>query len=199
MVRHRVRIRFRKAGDLRLIGHHDLARAWERTFRRAGVVLRASEGFRPKPRMVFACPLALGVVGADEPLDVELAEPLSADEIRARLSDRLPAGLSINSVEVLSDDAPKPRAVRVTFESAVPAERHAAVAERIAQATAMPTAGERLTAFLDEIALADGRLRFISRVTSAGTTRPRDLLAWLGLDDLDEQGLFLTRTKVELA
>lgn len=184
---------------MRLIGHHDLARVWERTFRRAGIVLRMSEGFRPKPRMVFASPLALGVVGADEPLDVELAEPRSADEVRVLVSERLPEGLSINRVEVLADDAPKIRAVRVTFEAPVPVERQAALAERIAQTATPPISGERTLAFVDEIALADGRLRFAARVTPEGTTRPRDLLAWLGLDDLDEQGLFLTRTAVELA
>ena len=36
MVRQRVRIRFAKQGDLRLIGHRDLMRTWERLFRRAG-------------------------------------------------------------------------------------------------------------------------------------------------------------------
>lgn len=184
---------------MRLIGHHDLARVWERTFRRAGIVLRMSEGFRPKPRMVFASALAMGVVGADEPLDVELAEPRSADEIRTLLSGRLPEGLRIKSVEVLPADAPKPRAVRVTFEASVPADRQRSVAQRIAQAAAVQAAGERATAFVEEIALVGGRLRFAARVTPEGTTRPRDLLAWLGLDDLDEQGLFLTRTGVELA
>jgi radical SAM-linked protein len=199
MVRHRVRIRFRKEGDLRLIGHHDLARVWERTFRRAGIVLRMSEGFRPKPRMVFASPLALGVAGADEPLDVELAGPRSADEIRALVSERLPEGLSINRVEALPDDAPKPRALRVTFEVPIPAERQAAVARHISQATAAPRGDDRVMAFVDEIALSGGQLRFVARVTPEGTTRPRDLLACLDLGDLAEQGLFLTRTSVELA
>ena len=34
MVRRRVRIRFRKEGDLRWIGHLDLLRCWERLLRR---------------------------------------------------------------------------------------------------------------------------------------------------------------------
>src|ERR1700761_2900055 len=128
MVRHRVRIRFRKEGDLRLIGHHDLARAWERTFRRAGLALRMSEGFRPKPRMVFASALAMGVVGADEVLDVELAEPRSADELVSVLAARLPEGLAINSLDLLPEDAPKSRVEQVTFELEVPVERREAVA-----------------------------------------------------------------------
>ena len=185
---------------MRLIGHHDLARAWERAFRRAGIALRMSEGFRPKPRMVFASALAMGVVGADEPLDVELAEPRSADDIHRALSDRLPEGLSINTVELLPPDAPKPRAVRVRFELPVPAERQANVAERLSHRAIDPAAdGCRTTEFLDDIELANGTLWFTVRVTPEGTLRPRDLVAWLGLADLDEQGLYLTRTAVELA
>jgi radical SAM-linked protein len=216
MVRHRVRIRFRKEGDLRLIGHHDLARAWERAFRRAQIALRMSEGFHPKPRMVFASALALGAIGADEVLDVELAEPRSADDLFSSLAARLPEGLSIQSLDVLPDDAPKSRVARVTFELTVPADRRAAVAEHLRSPAAQhrrplaPQAGvgrkpsgqqpavRDPLAFVDEIELTDGKLRFTARVTPQGTTRPRELLAWLGLADLEEQGLYLTRTKVEL-
>lgn len=229
MVRHRVRIRFRKDGDLRLIGHHDLARAWERTFRRAQVAVRMSEGFHPKPRMVFASALSMGVVGADEVLDVELAEPLPADELRSALAARLPEGLAIHSLDLLPEDAPKSRVEQVTFELALPAELREAVADRLRDCpslrrrrpasvdSAETAASETSTLpsadnppahdtsardpweFLDRIELVDGTLRFTARVTPQGTTRPRELLAWLGLADLDEQGIYLTRTKVELA
>ena len=200
MVRHRVRIRFRKEGDLRLIGHRDLARAWERIFRRAGIALRMSEGFHPKPRMVFASALAMGVIGADEALDVELAEPRSADELLSALAERLPEGLSIKSLAILPADAPNTRVERATFELNVPPERREAVAERLQSRPLAPHPEGRDTfAFIEQIELADGQLRFTARVTPEGTTRPRELLAWLGLADLDEQGIYLTRTSVELA
>ena len=44
MVRLRVRIRFSKQGDLRLIGHRDLMRCLERVFRRAGLALELQPG-----------------------------------------------------------------------------------------------------------------------------------------------------------
>ena len=62
-IRQRVRIRFRKSGDLRLIGHRDLVRAWERAFRRAALPLGMSEGFHPKPRMSIPAALGLGIEG----------------------------------------------------------------------------------------------------------------------------------------
>lgn len=223
MVRHRVRIRFRKEGDLRLIGHHDLARAWERTFRRAQIALRMSEGFHPKPRMVFPSALAMGVIGADEVLEVELAEPRAAEDVSSALRARLPDGLTLTSLDVLPEDAPSSRVTRATFEVSVPGKRQPAVAERLRSRLAAPcstlapqadgddsphapqaekgaTAAARdPLAFVEQIELIAGQLRFTARVTPQGTTRPRELLAWLGLADLDEQGLYLTRTKVELA
>jgi hypothetical protein len=74
MVRLRVRVRFSKQGDLRLIGHRDLMRCFERLFRRAGLRLRFSEGFHPKPRMTFPLALAVGIEGTDEVMELELAE-----------------------------------------------------------------------------------------------------------------------------
>ena len=74
MVRLRVRIRFSKQGDLRLIGHRDLMRCLERVFRRAGLALGFSQGFHPKPRMTFPLALAVGIEGLDEVMEVELAE-----------------------------------------------------------------------------------------------------------------------------
>ncbi|HQU45010.1 MAG: hypothetical protein B7Z73_11455 [Planctomycetia bacterium 21-64-5] len=208
MVRQRVRIRFRKEQDLRLIGHHDLARAWERIFRRAGVALRMSEGFHPKPRMVFASALAMGVIGADEVLDVELADAWSVEQLRPALTARLLDGLSIKSLEILPADAPRSRVERVTYALTVPAERRAALAERLHGSPLAPLGGPLApqaeprrgpVGFVEQIELTGDRLQFTARVTPQGTTRPRELLAWLGLDDLDEQGVYLTRTTVELA
>ncbi|HEX3724775.1 MAG TPA: TIGR03936 family radical SAM-associated protein, partial [Pirellulales bacterium] len=63
MVRQRVRIRFRKQGDLRLLGHRDLLRAWERLLRRTGLELRMSAGFHPRPKINFPSALAVGIAG----------------------------------------------------------------------------------------------------------------------------------------
>src|SRR5260221_11475364 len=109
MVRRQVRIRFCKHGDLRLLGHRDLARAWERVFRRAGVDLRMSEGFHPKPRLSFPSALAVGVSGADEVLEAELTCPWPTDEVAAALARCAPAGLTVTTVELLPTGTPPPQ------------------------------------------------------------------------------------------
>lgn len=45
----RLRIRFAKLGKIRWTSHRDLARMWERAFRRVQLPLAYSEGFSPGP------------------------------------------------------------------------------------------------------------------------------------------------------
>ena len=94
----KVRIRFRKAGDLRLVSHHDLMRIFERMLRRAGLPFRSTSGFNPRPRLIFALSLALGIIGCNEVADLELDADLPADEVRDRLSRQVPPGLEILDV-----------------------------------------------------------------------------------------------------
>jgi radical SAM-linked protein len=207
MVRRRVRIRFRKQGDLRLIGHRDLIRAWERLFRRAGVEVRMSEGFHPKPRMSFPSALAMGVSGADEVLEVELVNEADAAGLAATLERHAPEGLAITSAELRPPGEPAAQARRVAFEFPVPIERRAELAERIAgwqaRGSHLIDRGEGrkpvdLADFVEQIELVDGVLRMQIRVTRQGAARPRELLELLGLEDLERRGVYLTRTAVEL-
>jgi len=43
----RIRIRFHKKGKVRFTSHRDVARIWERAFRRTGIVVAYSQGFSP--------------------------------------------------------------------------------------------------------------------------------------------------------
>src|SRR5262245_27743209 len=98
MAREKFRIRFRKTCDLRLVSHHDLMRCFERMLRRAELPFHSTEGFNPKPRMVFALSLGLGIEGWEEVVELELDEALPADEVQARLARQAPAGLTLLSV-----------------------------------------------------------------------------------------------------
>lgn len=212
MVRHRARIRFRKESDLRLIGHQDLMRVWERLFRRAGVKLRMSEGFHPRPKLNLPSALALGVAGLDEIMDVEFEREddhhlANLDELAAHLAAYAPTGLGIQSVERIDPESPLAEVSRVEFELPVPAERHdslrARIVEVLTSSACLVDRGEDrkpidVRPMLDELALDDGRLRIGVVVNREGGVRPRELLVMLNLADLEQQGVFLTRTRVEL-
>lgn len=205
MNRPRVRIRFAKQGNLRWIGHLDLVRLWERTFRRAGIRLAHSQGFHPKPKMSFPLALAVGIESLDELLEVQLAEPCSPEDLRAKLAAHAPPGLQVKEVELIPPATPKPRVRAVHYQMAIPSEQQSQVAQWIAHWAAGNRTEDpglsphaRLLQSLESICLENGQLKFTLRVLPDGLPNPRDLLALLQLSDLESQGAVLIRTRVEL-
>src|SRR5262245_60785641 len=100
-IRQRVRVRFTKQDDLRWISHRDLMRVWERLFRRAGVALSMTEGFHPKPRINFPSALAVGIAGLDELVEIDLAEEMTAEALRAAIEPELAPGMFLGGIEIL--------------------------------------------------------------------------------------------------
>jgi radical SAM-linked protein len=207
MVRLRVRIRFCKQDELRLIGHRDLMRCFERLFRRSGLPLGMSEGFHPKPRMTFPLPLALGIEGAKEVMEVELTELLDAEDILTRLKAQAPAGLIPLAVEILPADAKKAQARSASYQVPIPPALESGLQARIGdllnQASCMITraqgrAAVDLRARLEELTLCQGLLGMRLRIEREGGVGPRDVLKVLGLEELESRGAHLTRTAVEL-
>ena len=70
----RARIRFTKVGKIRFISHRDVARIWERAFRRAGIAVAYSQGFSPRPKLSFGLALSTGHESDAEYLDVDLVD-----------------------------------------------------------------------------------------------------------------------------
>jgi radical SAM-linked protein len=102
----RMRIRFSKGEAIKYISHLDLARTWERLFRRASLPIAYSQGFNPHPRFQIAAGLPVGVSGRSELLDVWLEEPLSPEEVLNRLRPVSPAGLEALCAEEVDLGAP---------------------------------------------------------------------------------------------
>jgi radical SAM-linked protein len=102
----RIRISFSKAGPMQYVGHLDLHRSWERTFRRSGLPLAYSQGFHPQPRLNLACALPLGFSSQCELLDAWLEREIPVAEVREAISGALPPGLEIHSTEIIDLHAP---------------------------------------------------------------------------------------------
>jgi len=92
----RYRIRFAKTDLLRWISHRDLASLWERIGRRAGLPFSMTEGFHPKPRLMFPSALPLGVESLDEVVDLELNEEWDEEQLLAALREDQQPGLTIH-------------------------------------------------------------------------------------------------------
>ena len=69
-----IRFRFKKVGSLQYISHLDLVRTMHKIVVRSRLPLKYTEGFNPKPKLVFAAPLSTGTESLVEFLDVRLSE-----------------------------------------------------------------------------------------------------------------------------
>ena len=202
----RLRIRFSKEGDLRLISHRDLLRLMERLFRRADIPLAMSQGFHPRAKMSLLAALALGIEGRDEVMEIQLSQPMTAAEVHARLSSTAPAGMQFHSVTHLPEGTPKTRIKSATYTVLIPPERIAPVQAAIArlQSKSEPLAAgaeshdaQDPTADLEELRLDGEVLTMRLRQNQQGGMRPRDVLALVDAADLGASGFPFTRTHVE--
>src|SRR5437016_531202 len=128
----RFRLTFSKGEEVRYISHLDLMRTWERILRRAGMKLAHSQGFNPRPRLVFAAPLAVGTTSDAEILDIVLDEDLPAADVLARVRAALPPGIAVASAVEVALDAPSVMAAVHSSDYLVEVETAAAVSQELA-------------------------------------------------------------------
>lgn len=91
------RLLFEKTGNAVYISHLDLIRIFQRSFRRAGMLLKHSQGFTPHAYVSIMLPLSVGVSSQCEIIDFELDEsdttPL--EQIPELLNRSMPAGIRV--------------------------------------------------------------------------------------------------------
>jgi len=90
----KVRFLYSKTGRAKYISHLDLMSVMQRSFLRAGVNLKYSEGFNPHPYMSVALPLSVGNESICELIDVGVADGRLPD-LR---SIKMPEGIVISEV-----------------------------------------------------------------------------------------------------
>jgi radical SAM-linked protein len=209
----KVRLRFAKRGDLRLTSHHDVMRCLERMVRRAAIPVAASQGFSPRPKIVFALAMGLGIEGRREIVDFELTEPTDPAELLQRLSAVSPPGFEWLDAEALEPSAPPPRPVWVEYDLPIPEGRRQGATAAVEALLASPSCDVTrrrpdrgrdvvfdMRPFLIDAQLTnEGLFRARLKVTPEGSVRPEELLASLGIRDLLDDGAVLVRTHVELA
>lgn len=94
-----LRLLFEKKGRAIWISHLDLMRLFQRAFKRAGLPLKHTQGFNPRPSVSIALPLSVGVDSCCELLDFEIdGDTPSCDEIRDRLNQKLVEGVRVLDV-----------------------------------------------------------------------------------------------------
>lgn len=105
------RLEFSKTGETKFVSHLDLVRLFSRAFKRADLPLAYSEGFNPHPKMSIGIPLSVGLTSECELLDVELYEETDAEELKRRLNEKMPLGVSVCRARAIADGDKKLSAV----------------------------------------------------------------------------------------
>ena len=100
-----IRVKFRKYGTLKFIGHLDVMRYFQKAIRRADLDVCYSEGFSPHMIMSFASPLGVGLTSDGEYMDIRVNTSPSSQEALARLNETMAEGMEIVSWKQLPSDS----------------------------------------------------------------------------------------------
>jgi radical SAM-linked protein len=98
----RLRVRFTRGEEVKYISHLDIMRLWERSLNRAGIQVAYSEGFSPHPRLSLAAPLAVGVTGEAELLDIFISGNVTPHWFTDVVGNQLPSGIRIQGAQQIS-------------------------------------------------------------------------------------------------
>lgn len=101
----KLRIKFRKFGPIRYIGHLDVMRFFQKAIRRAGIDVTYTSGFSPHQVMSFAAPLGVGLTSNGEYMDIEVNSMESCQDILERINRASVPGIEVTSVKVLPEGA----------------------------------------------------------------------------------------------
>jgi radical SAM-linked protein len=169
-----------------------MIRLWERALRRAGLPLRMSQGFNPRPKMSLVEPRSVGIASEAELLEFELADWVNPDAVLQSLRGEVPENITVAGLDLVRpSDKARPVAVEYQARLAAPAPD---LAERIASLLARseapvvrhrPTGEKHLDAraFIETLEVEDGQaVRMVLRTGPGGTVRPDEVLRLLGLE-----------------
>lgn len=99
----KIRIKFRKYGVMKYIGHLDIMRYFQKCMRRAKIDIAYSGGFSPHQIMSFAAPLGVGVTSDGEYVDIEVNSSESTETSLKRLNEVMAEGVLVTSYRRLKD------------------------------------------------------------------------------------------------
>ena len=100
----KVRIKFRKYGALRFIGHLDVMRFFQKVMRRAQIPIAFTSGYSPHMIMSFASPLGIGLTSDGEYFDIELTESISSEEAVRRMNAVTAEGIEVVSFRQIAEE-----------------------------------------------------------------------------------------------
>ncbi|MCK4294913.1 MAG: TIGR03936 family radical SAM-associated protein [Planctomycetes bacterium] len=193
-------VKFRIWGNLRFLSHAETLKVFQRACVRAGINVRYSEGFNPRPKLSLPLPRSVGVESDDELLALRVV--CKADvagqvsQIERGLSGQLPDGCEVHSVSVAGGGkAPRPRSavyvlavrpgclgdeLKDRIEHLLASET--VVVRRQVDARASRFKDVDVRGFVRSVELDAEGVLVECEISSAGSIRVEEILELLGLD-----------------
>lgn len=113
-VENRLQMRYAKLESAKYFGQLELIHIFQRALRRAGIGMKYSRGFHPKPRISFHEAIPVGVECRSEAFYLTVAQEIDCDQAVRAVNHELPPGLTlIDCQKVPPKSGPKPEPIRV--------------------------------------------------------------------------------------
>lgn len=187
---------------MKYISHLDLQRTFSRALQRGEVPVAYSRGFNPQPRLLFALPLALGIEGENEYLDLYLDVPWPENKLKETLNAQLPEGLKVKGVFAVNAKQPSLSSLirAALFVVCLPTmpDNLLRAATALLQAETVPweRRGKRgsskkidLRPFIYRLEIKEqegkGKILMLLAAGGQGGARPREILALLSLSEVE--------------
>ena len=106
---------YTKQDQARYFGHLEMVNIFQRALKRAGIAVRFSEGFHPKPKISFDDPLPVGIESQQERFTLSVPDDLRPRQVKDLLNAHLPAGLSITDCLLAPGKSPRDQHRRTRY------------------------------------------------------------------------------------
>ena len=187
---------------------------FQRGLVRAGIDAAHSQGFNPRPKISLPLPRTVGVASCEDMLCVVPTEIYSQEDmegIRGRLSDVMPAGCNIRSVELRRGKfSRQARSCEYVFPIGELAGDKA-FQDKVAWLEGVVNAGEELiverwagkdkkkrkkdiSGFIEAVGIEAGNVVLKSRISGAGSIRVDEVMELLGIDQQQMVGPVVRRS-----
>lgn len=100
----KLRVIYSKSKEAIYLSHLDMIRVFETSLARANILVEHTKGYNPRPELVFAHPLSVGIESTGEIFEVSLVEDLEIPYFIRELNKVLPSGVTVLSAECINND-----------------------------------------------------------------------------------------------
>ncbi|HHU52532.1 MAG TPA: DUF2344 domain-containing protein [Clostridiaceae bacterium] len=184
---YRYRLYYSRTGVPTWIGHLDLMRTFQYSCKRAKLPSAFTQGYNPKPIMEFALPAGVGVETRADPLDLELTERITAQEVIQQLNTKLPQGIRIEAATYLEQPDKNLMSLVQAAAYTIIAEKLGTAAEKVIVANDQTIIVERVRKgkkrrydlrklIIDLQIVSPNQIKFLCKAGSNANLRPDMLL-----------------------